>query len=54
MSNSTLLVKESAPEATDGFDLDVTLLEVADEAGLIELTDNGCGSTCGACTTNAA
>ncbi len=49
-----MLVEESPAEAIDGFDLDVTLLEVADEAGLIELTDNGCGSTCGACTTNAA
>ncbi|MGH3735010.1 MAG: FxLD family lanthipeptide [Micromonosporaceae bacterium] len=54
MSSSTVLTEERAPEVTDEFDLDVTLLEVADEAGLIELTDNGCGSTCGACTTNVA
>ncbi|MFI1400702.1 FxLD family lanthipeptide [Streptomyces sp. NPDC020681] len=40
--------------ASDGFDLDVTLVEVADVAGLISLTDDGCGETCGACTTNVA
>ena len=39
---------------TDGFDLDVTLVEVGDSAGLVNLTDDGCGSTCGACTTNVA
>jgi FxLD family lantipeptide len=39
---------------TDGFDLDVTLVEVGDVAGLISLTDDGCGETCGACTTNVA
>ncbi|MFF0089303.1 FxLD family lanthipeptide [Streptomyces canus] len=39
---------------SDGFDLDVTLVEVSDTAGLISLTDDGCGSTCGACTTNVA
>ncbi|MGW3651062.1 FxLD family lanthipeptide [Streptomyces sp. NPDC000878] len=48
--------KALAPSAgtTDGFDLDVTLVEVADVAGLINLTDDGCGETCGACTTNVA
>ncbi|MET7969754.1 FxLD family lanthipeptide [Micromonospora sp. NPDC005305] len=42
--------------AVDGgeFDLDVRLLEVADVAGLVNLTDDGCGSTCTACTTNVA
>ncbi|MCZ7424238.1 FxLD family lanthipeptide [Micromonospora sp. WMMA1949] len=42
--------------AADGgdFDLDVSLLEVADVAGLVNLTDDGCGSTCTACTTNVA
>ncbi|MFC4035820.1 FxLD family lanthipeptide [Streptomyces polygonati] len=40
--------------ASDGFDLDVTLVEVGDIAGLISLTDDGCGETCGACTTNVA
>ncbi|UYB39264.1 FxLD family lanthipeptide [Streptomyces sp. Je 1-4] len=42
------------PTTSDGFDLDITLVEVADAAGLINLTDDGCGSTCGACTTNVA
>jgi FxLD family lantipeptide len=28
------------------FDLDITLLEVADPAHLINMTDDGCGSTC--------
>ncbi|GAA3073576.1 MULTISPECIES: FxLD family lanthipeptide [Streptomyces] len=40
--------------STDGFDLDVTLVEVSDPAGLVSLTDDGCGETCGACTTNVA
>lgn len=41
-------------EAINGFDLDVTLLEVADAVGQISATDDGCGSTCGACVSNAA
>ncbi|MBQ1076794.1 FxLD family lanthipeptide [Micromonospora sp. C31] len=32
----------------------LSLLEVADVAGLVNLTDDGCGSTCTACTTNVA
>jgi FxLD family lantipeptide len=40
--------------ASDGFELDVTLVEIGDIAGLISLTDDGCGETCGACTTNVA
>ncbi|HEY9469669.1 MAG TPA: FxLD family lanthipeptide [Propionibacteriaceae bacterium] len=36
------------------FDLDVTVLETQDPAGLVNTTDDGCGSTCGACTTGAA
>ncbi|MEV6013745.1 FxLD family lanthipeptide [Streptomyces sp. NPDC051976] len=44
----------AAPAATDGFELDVTLVEVGDTAGLVSLTDDGCGETCGACTTNVA
>jgi FxLD family lantipeptide len=40
--------------AADGFELDVTLVEVGDVAGLVSLTDDGCGETCGACTTNVA
>ncbi|WP_217181757.1 FxLD family lanthipeptide [Streptomyces sp. AC495_CC817] len=39
---------------SDGFDLDVSLVEVADPAGLVNLTDDNCGTTCGACTTNVA
>jgi FxLD family lantipeptide len=39
---------------SDGFDLNVSLLEVSDAAGLTSLTDDNCGSTCGACTTNVA
>ncbi|QPP10299.1 FxLD family lantipeptide [Streptomyces bathyalis] len=38
----------------DGFQLDVALVEVADTAGLVSITNDGCGSTCGACTTNVA
>jgi FxLD family lantipeptide len=33
-------------EADSEFDLDVTLLEVADPAHLINMTDDGCGQTC--------
>lgn len=33
-----------APDAE--FDLDVTLLEVADPGHLINMTDDGCGQTC--------
>ncbi|WP_030422672.1 FxLD family lanthipeptide [Streptomyces sp. SCSIO 75703] len=42
------------PGASDGFDLDVLLVEIADPAGLVNLTDDNCGSTCGACVTNVA
>ncbi|WP_405390580.1 FxLD family lanthipeptide [Streptomyces sp. NBC_01102] len=42
------------PRVSDGFDLDVSLVEIADPAGLVNLTDDNCGSTCGACTTNVA
>ncbi|MFB7273251.1 FxLD family lanthipeptide [Streptomyces sp. NPDC056244] len=46
---------EQAPDtASDGFDLDVSLVEVADSASLTSITNDGCGSTCGACTTNVA
>ncbi|MEV7781755.1 FxLD family lanthipeptide [Kitasatospora sp. NPDC088351] len=40
--------------AADEFELDVTLLEVADSAGLVNITNDNCGSTCGACTTGVA
>nr|WP_078598973.1 FxLD family lanthipeptide [Streptomyces davaonensis] len=32
----------------DSFDLDVSLVEIADPAGLVNLTDDNCGSTRGA------
>lgn len=37
----------------DGFDLDPMLLPVTDTVNMAAATDDGCGSTCGACTTNA-
>lgn len=47
---------EARPDAgtPEGFDLDISLVELADSAGLVNLTDDNCGSTCGACTTNVA
>ncbi|MFG3423230.1 FxLD family lanthipeptide [Micromonospora sp. NPDC048063] len=33
------------------FALDVTVIEQGDLGGLVQLTDDGCGSTCTACTT---
>ncbi|MGX9886576.1 FxLD family lanthipeptide [Streptomyces sp. NPDC002276] len=51
---SITLVSHQTPAVTDGFDLDVSLVEIADLAGLVNLTDDNCGSTCGACTTNVA
>jgi len=42
------------PDPHDLFDLDVRTLEIADPCGLINMTDDGCSSTCGACTTGAA
>ncbi|WP_372412423.1 FxLD family lanthipeptide [Streptomyces luteireticuli] len=39
------------PTQASGFDLDITLVEVTDPAGLVNVTDDGCGATCGACTT---
>ncbi|MET9611775.1 FxLD family lanthipeptide [Kitasatospora indigofera] len=39
---------------SDGFDLDVTLLEITDAARLVNITGDNCGSTCGACTTGVA
>jgi len=52
MSDSAMLTNPA--DVADDFDLDITLLEVADAASLIATTDDNCGSTCGACTTNAA
>ncbi|MEU6406316.1 FxLD family lanthipeptide [Streptomyces sp. NPDC046985] len=50
----TEAVRPQIAGASDGFDLDVSLVEIADPAGLVNLTDDNCGSTCGACITNAA
>jgi FxLD family lantipeptide len=33
-------------EANSEFDLDITLVEVVDPAHLINMTDDGCGTTC--------
>ncbi|MDR6980074.1 FxLD family lanthipeptide (plasmid) [Streptomyces sp. NBC_00015] len=54
VTHGTTQIQELAVPESDGFDLNVSLLEVADAAGLTNLTDDGCGSTCGACTTNVA
>ncbi|MCI0383809.1 FxLD family lanthipeptide [Streptomyces sp. CNQ085] len=51
---SSTQARPQSPEASDGFDLDVSLVEIADPAGLVNLTDDNCGTTCGACTTNVA
>lgn len=51
---STPTVSMTAAPA-DPFDLDIRVLESHDQAAaLINLTDDGCGSTCpNACVTNA-
>lgn len=54
MSTSTEQSPQDAQTGTSDFDLDVTLLEIADAAALVNITDDGCGSTCGACTTGVA
>jgi len=41
------------PVEPDGFDLDPTLLPVTDTVTMAASTDDNCGSTCGACVTNA-
>lgn len=54
-SDDTLVSPQRVqPGTPDGFELDVALVEMADSAGLVSLTNDGCGSTCGACTTNVA
>ncbi|QKV90420.1 FxLD family lantipeptide [Streptomyces sp. NA02950] len=40
-----LALTQTADEP-DGFVLDITLLEIADPAGLVNMTDDNCGSTC--------
>jgi FxLD family lantipeptide len=39
-------VEPLTPAPDTEFDLDVTLLEVADPGHLINMTDDGCGTTC--------
>ncbi|MFJ6619616.1 FxLD family lanthipeptide [Kitasatospora sp. NPDC091335] len=51
MARQITAATPAAPVAVDEFDLDVTLVERTDAASLEVLTDDGCGSTCGACTT---
>jgi FxLD family lantipeptide len=46
--------QEMTQENAQDFDLDVTLLEIADPGSLVNVTDDNCGSTCGACTTGVA
>ncbi|MGW2620898.1 FxLD family lanthipeptide [Streptomyces sp. NPDC001500] len=53
IAQSTTQVQESEAQE-DGFTLNVALLEVSDTAALTNLTDDNCGTTCGACTTNVA
>lgn len=36
----------TTPVERDEFDLDITLVEVADPAHLVNMTDDGCGQTC--------
>lgn len=43
----------ATPAELDSFDLDPTLLPVTDTVTMAAATDDGCGSTCGACVTNA-
>jgi len=55
MSTSTTDLKPQADEAeADPFDLDIRIIESGDaSASLINITDNGCGSTCASpCATN--
>jgi FxLD family lantipeptide len=56
MSASTMKPEPQRDAAAEAvlFDLDVSLLEVADPAGLVNVTNDNCGSTCGACVTGAA
>ncbi|MFD3414985.1 FxLD family lanthipeptide [Streptomyces cyaneofuscatus] len=51
---TTQVQEPTASGQSDGFDLDVSLVEVTDSASLTSLTNDNCGSTCGACTTNVA
>ncbi|MEV7525862.1 FxLD family lanthipeptide [Streptomyces sp. NPDC091371] len=52
-SNPNPGTTQAHPQTTTegAFDLDVALVELGDPGGLRTLTDDNCGSTCGACTT---
>ncbi|WP_405812907.1 MULTISPECIES: FxLD family lanthipeptide [unclassified Streptomyces] len=49
--NPGMTQAQSKTAAEGAFNLDVELVEVGDPGALKTLTDDGCGSTCGACTT---
>ena len=51
---ANVMSQQIAQAPADGFELDVTLVEIADPAGLVNITNDNCGSTCGACTTGVA
>lgn len=38
----------------DFFDLSVEVVELTDAGSMVNVTSDGCGSTCGACTTGSA
>lgn len=45
-SAATTTTPAAEVEADSQFDLDITLIEVVDPAHLINMTDDGCGTTC--------
>ncbi|MFG2434653.1 FxLD family lanthipeptide [Streptomyces sp. NPDC048508] len=51
VKSTTQIQDPAAGGQSDGFDLNVSLLEVSDAAALTVLTDDNCGSSCGACVT---
>lgn len=53
-ANASQLDPARTRENAADFDLDVTLLEIVDPGALVNVTDDNCGSTCGACTTGVA
>ncbi len=53
MSPKPVETETRAADADGAFDLDVRLLEITDPAGLVNVTDDGCTSTCGACVSGA-
>lgn len=55
VSSTTCVAPVSSDDAqSDPFDLDIRVLELGDQASsVINLTDDGCGSTCSSpCATN--